>query len=297
MARASAKRGGRPRPNAQQRAREEQPVARKPAAKARPEYESQLFFAKIRGRAKWVFAVLAGIFALSFVALGVGTGVSGANLGDVIRDIFGGGGSDAPSVADALDEVASNPDDPDALRDLGNAYVKAGQRRDAANALEQYVALKPDDAEALRQLGNIYTQLYNSEQLRASELLGRGLGQSFASQAFQFPGASGFLGAVGDDPIDESVTLQFQQVASNAGEQATRWQEKRVGVFEKLVAATPDDPFALIELAQAASLAGQTDKAVEAYQKYLDENPDGDYADTARQQIDNLTGVNDTVTG
>ena len=54
------------------------------------EIESQLFFTRIRRRAKWVFVFLAIVFVGSFVLFGVGSGSGG--LGDLLNggSIFGG---------------------------------------------------------------------------------------------------------------------------------------------------------------------------------------------------------------
>ena len=235
-----------------------------------------------------MFAVLAGIFALSFVALGVGTGVSGGNLGDVIRDVFGGG-SDTPSVADALEQVQDNPGDAEAVRDLASAYVAAQQYRDAAATLEDYVELRPDDAEAIRQLTTVYARLAAEANQRASQLLaGRGFGQSFAAQAYSFPGSSGLLGALGENPIEESVDQSFGRLASEAGNEATRWQQRRADAYEKLAAAQPDEPTILIQLASAATAAGNNEQAVTALEQYLEREPEGDYAEQARQQLEQL---------
>ena len=53
--------------------------------------EDELFFTRLRGHAKWAFALLAVVFAGSFVFLGVGSGNAG--LGDVFSNVFSGGGA------------------------------------------------------------------------------------------------------------------------------------------------------------------------------------------------------------
>ena len=50
-----------------------------------------LFFSRLRRRQKWVFLVLAIVFALSFAALGVGSG-NGGGLEQMYNGIFGGNG-------------------------------------------------------------------------------------------------------------------------------------------------------------------------------------------------------------
>jgi tetratricopeptide (TPR) repeat protein len=298
MARASAKRGGRPRPNARQRGQREQPVARTEAPK-RPSYEDQLFFTRLRRKTKWVFALLAVAFAIGFIVFGVGTGVNGANIGDFFRDIFGGGSSstDAPAVADALQAVEDHPNDPDAIHDLANAYRQAGQNKDAAATLEKYVSLKPSDGVALRELTAVYLQLAVASNQRLQALLAAGgNGYTFSSQAFTFPESSGFLSAVGDDPAEAAIDSGYSRLGAQLQDEVQSWSRKRAAAFEKLATATPDDPTVLFQLGQAWSSANENEKAIDAYRRYLAADPNGDYAEAAQKAVDDLRGA-DTATG
>jgi hypothetical protein len=73
------------RAQAQRRRRRAPSHAQKSARSA----EDLMFFPKLRRRAKWVFLLLAIAFGIGFVAFGVGTGVGGTSIGDVLRDIIG----------------------------------------------------------------------------------------------------------------------------------------------------------------------------------------------------------------
>ena len=77
--------------------------------KYHPEYEKQLFFGKIRRRTKWVFALLAVVFAASFVFLGVGSG--GGALSDLWNGRFGDlfGGSSGPTIDGLIAKVQKDP--------------------------------------------------------------------------------------------------------------------------------------------------------------------------------------------
>lgn len=80
MARAATKKGS-------QRAKAAAPVAqprRKKRQSGPKPIEQQLFFTRIRGQTRWVFMLLAVVFAISFVVAGVGSGSTG------IADIFNG---------------------------------------------------------------------------------------------------------------------------------------------------------------------------------------------------------------
>ena len=51
-----------------------------------------MFFPRLRRQAKWVFVLLALVFAFGFVAFGVGSGSTG--ISDILRgNFFGGGGT------------------------------------------------------------------------------------------------------------------------------------------------------------------------------------------------------------
>jgi len=235
------------------------------------------------------------VFAISFIFFGVGTGVSGGSVGDFLRDLFGGGSTEAQSVADALEKVEDNPNDAQAVRSLAAAYQAAGQTRDAANSLEQYVELQPKDSDALRQLATLYQRLATQSDQQASALIGQGLGESLGTVAWSFPNSSGFLGALGENPIDEAVSSRFSARAGEASDQANRWLEKAVTTYDQLVEADPADTTALIQLGQAAANAGKDEEAIQAFERYLELDPTGPYAEPAKQQIADLKEQDTTV--
>ena len=65
-----------------------------------------------------------------------------AGVADIIG--VGGGGAGQPSVDDARERLAENPDDAQALRDLATALQTDGQADEAIVPLEQYVALRAE---------------------------------------------------------------------------------------------------------------------------------------------------------
>ena len=104
-------------------------VATSPVRRRRPRsrssqdsWEDQLFFARLRRHAKWVFVFLALVFALSFVLFGVGSGSTG--MGDSLSNFFGdifqrsAGGSDVGSLEKKTEK---NPKDAKAWADLATA--------------------------------------------------------------------------------------------------------------------------------------------------------------------------------
>ena len=117
---------------------------------------------RLRKHFKWVFALLAIVFALMFVVAGVGTG------GPSIIDMLGnsGGSSDTPAavpantaVKDALAETKSAPDDPQAWLALAEAYVNTGAFTDVPAAAEKAAELAPTDAAVQGAIADVYLAL------------------------------------------------------------------------------------------------------------------------------------------
>ena len=155
MARADRRRAVREARHTQHR-----PMAQRERAMA----EQEMFFPKLRKQARWVFALLAVVFAGGFVFLGVG---SGSSVGDLLQgnwsDLFGGSGSTADKDADkAREEIAKHPDDAQAYRDLATA-LEAGKHPDEAIApLEKYRTLRPKDTDALGELASAVRDLMDA---------------------------------------------------------------------------------------------------------------------------------------
>ena len=294
MARASANRGRRPRPNARARGREQR-VAPTPQKKKAASYEDQLFFTRLRRHQKWVFLFLAGAFALGFIVLGVGSG--NGFLADAIRGIGGNGPSSIQSVEDAQKNVDKNPNDPQALLGLATALQADAKPKEAIDVLKRYVELRPDDADALRQLASLYDIQAAEAQRRAAELEAQGAAESIEATAFAFPGSSGFLGAVGQDPIDQARSFSASAKAGEARAEAEKILKEQVPVYEQLIALTPDEPILYIQLGQAATGAGEQDKAIAAFQKFLELAPDDPSAPAVKQQLQLLGVTSDTATG
>ena len=97
----------------------------------------QLFFSRMRRRAKPIYFILAVLFALTFAFLGVGSG-GNSGLDQLFNglNIFGGGGT---SVSKAQKEVQKHPTDPKGFRDLATAYEAKGDTASAISALQQYM--------------------------------------------------------------------------------------------------------------------------------------------------------------
>ncbi len=253
-----------------------------------------MFFMRLRTHAKWVFAVLAGIFALSFVALGVGTGVSGSSLGDVVRDIFGG--DSGTSLSEAQQKVEDNPQDVEALRDLATAQQSAGQIAAAAKTLDRFLALRPNDTAVAAQLAGLYDQQARAATAEAQALTEQ-TSSSFAQTVFSFPGSTGFLGALAGGPVDLALASRSSQQAQQATDRAQELFGKSALALERITKARPNEATGYIQLGQALAAAGQNEKAVVAYEKFLELAPDDPNAEFVQSQLELLQQQGEVVQG
>ena len=244
-----------------------------------------MFFTRLRTHSKWVFVVLAAAFAIGFLAFGVGAG--GTGFGDAIADFFGGG-DDTPTLQDAQAKVDENPADAEAVLELANLYEGARRYEDAAATLERYVELRPDDVDTLRRLGSVYANRADqigAEQSILSSVTGS---ESFNSTVFSFPELSGFIGAVGQDPVAEAQATQTQASIAKLTDQQQEVYKQEIAVYEKLTKLTPDDPQSFLLLGEAASQANENDTAVEAYERFLELDPENPLAEQVQEQVNFL---------
>jgi tetratricopeptide (TPR) repeat protein len=248
-------------------------------------WEDQLFFARLRRHAKWMFVFLALIFGFGFVLFGIGAG--GTGLGDILRG--SGGGGDTPSVSGAREATEKNPKDAAAWRELSTALQTQGDTEEAIQALTRYVDLRPKDAEALRELGGLYLAQGRSKTEEAQ------LAQYRAS--FAAGGADAILGPTAadgnplfTDPITSAIQTRASGSVQAAASQAQTAYTEAVNVYKRLVKVTPKDPNVQLELAQAAQQAGDQTTAIAAYTAFLKLAPDDPNAAIVRQQLKQLAG-------
>jgi tetratricopeptide (TPR) repeat protein len=244
----------------------------------------QLFFSRLRRRAKPAYLILAVLFAVTFAFLGVG---SGANSGlDQLfsgLNLFGRGGS---SVSKALKEVQKHPSNPKGFRDLATAYEAKGDSPNAISALQQYTTLKPRDVKAWSELGGLQlsqAQTYVSQYQAASQ------NQQLAapSQGFQ---PSGKLGtALGTNPIEQAAASTAGSATSDFYQRASLSFSGAVSSYKSLAKLQPGNANAQFQLAQAAQTAGDTTTAIAAYKAFVKLNPTSSTAAQVRQLIKQLT--------
>jgi tetratricopeptide (TPR) repeat protein len=260
-----------------------QPGTRKQAAARRPPtIEQTMFFPRLRRQAKWVFLLLAVIFAGGFVFFGVGSGSTG--LGDLLRgnfNIFGSnsGSTNSSAVKSALKKTQAHPKDPNAWNDLATAYQTDGKLTEANAALEHVLKLKPNDIGALQRVAGFYeTKAQNKEteaqnlQAQAPLSLAGVLGVSSTSQIGQ---------ALNNDPTSQQLTQQAQAAFTEANTAL----QKDTDLYKRIAKLQPNDVNTQFHYAQLADLTGDTAAALKAYKQVVKLAPTDPSAQQAKQRI------------
>jgi tetratricopeptide (TPR) repeat protein len=263
----------------------------KPAPKRRQRSSSAedlMFFPKLRRKAKWVFVLLAIVFAGGFLVFGVGTGVQGTSVGDILHDVFRSGRSQQPSIEDAQAKLAKNPRDAAARLELANAYVAAGRTEDAIAAVRRYVALKPKNVAAYVQLASLYDGEARAAQQRYEAAQGQVVSES---PGLLFTPATGALGsALGPGAVQQALAGTAQAAADKVGEEARGAFGRSARAYEQLTLLQPDEPTYFLRLGQAAQLSGDLESARAAYQRFLQLSPDDASAPYVRAALKQLGG-------
>jgi tetratricopeptide (TPR) repeat protein len=240
--------------------------ARSHAQKSARSAEDLMFFPKLRRRAKWVFVLLVVAFGLGFVVYGVGTGVGGTNLGDVLQD-FVGRKSTSSSLDDARKEALAQPKNADAQFAYASALQANGQTREAVAVLERYTAAKPGDTDALRQLANLWGILVSQAQ-REAQAAQAEAAEVTATKTFAQPSAK-FLQDLEQNRIADQLAAQATTRANAAGAQAQAAASSQQKVYESLTKLVPEDPSLQLSLGIAAQQAGDYQTAVKAYKQFV----------------------------
>jgi tetratricopeptide (TPR) repeat protein len=255
-----------------------------------------MFFPKIRAHAKWVFVLLAIVFAGGFVFLGVGSGSSG--LGDLLSGNFGnvfGGNSTNSAVSSAEKRVKKNPNDIQAQKDLATALQTDNQFDKAITTLETVRKLAPKDTEALTQLAGLYLRKADLARNNASAIQAE-QSDAAASQIFGVDTTSklgqAFQGVAdplaGYDPINRGIQSLVSTRAGEAYGEMSAAYKKAVTIYKQIAAQSPNDPQVQFQLAQAGEAASDTATAVAAYKAFLKLAPDDPTAPAIRARLKQL---------
>ena len=145
-----------------------------------------------------VSILLAAIFIISFVFLGVGT-----NISYNVFDLFGN--QDQPKqqdqtpdpekqIAAAEKDLKKDPKDPEKIKDLAYLYYTAGRYDDSIQVLQEGQKAAPEDEEIPALLGQIYSQqAQTASGKKKEELEGKAADAFAASAAAQPDNAEAYL--------------------------------------------------------------------------------------------------------
>lgn len=275
MARGAAQAGRKQRP------KQEQPKRKRAA----PAYEQTMFFPRLRRQAKWVFVFLALVFAVGFVAFGVGSGSSG--ISDILRgNFFGGGGTSTSSLAKQKQKaIARNPKDISAYLDLAGIYQQDQDEAKALATLRKAEKVAPRNFDLLNRIAGIYSGQAELERQAAQNAQ-----IAYFEATVSPPGldTSSTLGqAISSDPYSDVLKTR----ANGAYSKMVSAFTKAETAYTQLVTAaagTSQEANAQLQLAGAAQISGDTTAAVKAYTRFLKIAPDSPNALAVRQTLEQL---------
>ena len=256
-----------------------------------------MFFPKLREHAKWVFVLLAIVFAGGFVFLGVGSGSYG--LGDLLSGNFSslfGGSSTNSAVGKAEARVKKNPNDVQAKKDLATALQTNNEFDRAIIVLEQVRKAAPKDTDSLTQLAGLYLRRADLARNRGAgdpdraERLGRRASSSASPPTSRIGRAiAGSADPLtGVDPVNKGVADLVNTRAGEAYTIMSSSYKKAVAVYKQIAAQSPSDPSVQFQLAQAAEAASDTATAIVAYKAFLKLAPDDPTAPAIRARLKQL---------
>jgi tetratricopeptide (TPR) repeat protein len=264
------------------RPRKQAPPPAKPRRPERPAYEQQLFFARLRSQAKWMFVFLALVFGVGFVAFGVGGNIPGTGFGDILQGQIGG--TAGPSVGEARDKIEDNPENPTGYRELGDALVTDGRQDEAIAAYRDYLELRPRDVDVKRTLAGLYLTRANRARDEYAQVYGEYQAQT-GGGLFGPPQESEFGRALSGKIDQEYQTIYSQRLGELNQTMQTAFGQAAT-LYSQIVATRPDDEALLqLQLGDAAFQARRIPLALRAYKRFLVLSPDDQNAAYARQQI------------
>ena len=275
-----------------QRKRRQQPQP-KPKRKQQT-WEDQLFFARLRRHTKWMFVLLALVFAVGFVAFGVGSGSTGVGgIGDIFSSVFGKSSSGIDSrISDDQKKLAANPGDASTAIDLSTLYQQKLETSKALATLKRASAAKPKNLDLLNAIAGIYrTEASNARNAAAAAQ------NALSSRAVTPPGLdlNSTLGqALGSDPLTQDLRTKATTAFSNLTTAYSKTENsyRDVAIAARGTSQEPNAQLALASVAvEAVQITGQTSDiqvAIDAYKRYLKLEPKGVSANQARQTLAQL---------
>ena len=242
----------------------------------------ELFFVRLRRHQKWVYAMLAVVFALSFVLVGVGSG-NGGGLQQLWNNIFGGNGG--TSLSKAQDEVKTDPKNAKGYLDLATAYEEQSNPGLAIGAYQHYLQLKPKDANTWALVGGL--EMTQGSKYSTQSQSAQQAAQLADPSAPFLPG--GTLGsAVGTNPAYQGASTAASTRTSLLYQKAQAAFTSAVTDYQRASTLRPKSTIYPLELAQAAINAGNGKVAIQALQNYLKVYPSAPNKKAIKREIKQL---------
>lgn len=253
--------------------------------KSAPAWEDQLFFSRLRHHAKLIFLLLAIVFAVSFVFLGVGSGSNG--ITDALQSFFGRstGSSLGSQIHSKQQALARHPKDVNLYLDLAGTYQADQQEAKALATLQKAHTIAPRNVDVLNRIA----ALYGSQAGRAADEY-TATATSLSLQDVQSPGvyASSALGqALTSDPYTAALRTQL----NDAYTKATGAYGKVAAIYQQAAQyskGTANEPNELLQWASASRNANDVQGALTAYKRFLKVAPDNPNAPAVKQTIAQL---------
>jgi len=250
-------------------------------------WENQLFFGRLRTHGRFLWYLLAAVFVLGFVFLGIGSGSTG--ISTILQNFFSGTSASGSSLSSLQKKTVQNPKDAAAWLAYANKLQQKNKPDDAAQALQTYTTLRPKDEDVLRQLA----ALYYSRAADWDTLYQQALARTQAIMPTQplTPKSSSRLGhAISSlsNPLNTAVSSQASQETNNDYSQVANYLSETLGVWKKIAKLSPQDASTQLSLAQAATNAQDTATAIAAYKAFLKLAPGDSQAPAARKTLKQL---------
>jgi tetratricopeptide (TPR) repeat protein len=261
-------------------------AAPKGKQRSAPTYEQAMFFPRLRRQAKWVFVFLALVFAVGFVAFGVGSGSTG--LGDILNgQFFGGGGGTSSQIKDDQKKIERNPKNIEAYLDLSGLYQQQQETDKALAVLKRARTVAPNNLDVLNRLAGIYRGKAEQATTEAQNLQ---LAMQDTQLVPPFVDPSSNLGqAFAQDPYSQSLQARLNKAQSKAVS-AFKTTETAYKDVARAARGTSAEAGAQLQLGSVAAspLLADYSTAVAAFKRYLKLAPNGTNAAAVRQAIRQL---------
>lgn len=241
-----------------------------------------MFFMRLRRGAKWAFIVVVFAFGFSFLFAGVGSGGSG---GDIVQELLGSRGGDALKSAEK--EVAKNPRSTESLQRLAQAYVTKERRGDAIKTYKRSLKIKPNDLSAMSQLARLQEEITTLRWYRYAKL------QTEMEVVYGPLNPDPLQTLAGTDPLisayTSTMTTKLSQAYGSYIGAAKSWED----TYKRYVKAVPASNVLQkanveLELAQAATSAGDYPVAIKSYKTFLKLTPKSPLAPQVKKAIAEL---------